>query len=120
MMTPEHLSEIDARAESATPGPWTADHEFGHVCAGDDCAVVVCSLDSVLVRDTEGADLEFIAHAREDADALRAEVRRLTADLAAMTASRDSSRHSGSWSRRACVGHAQSAPSTAAPVASHT
>ena len=86
MMTPEHLSAIDARAEAATEGPWTADHEFGSVYAAVKPGTVICTLNDPFVRDTNGADLEFIANSRDDIDTLRAEVRRLSADLTAMTA----------------------------------
>lgn len=85
-MTDEELSEIDARAEAATPGPWVPDYESGHVYPGKERGCIVCTLDDPCVRNTENNDLAFIAHAREDVPALVTEVRRLSADLTAMTA----------------------------------
>lgn len=88
----DRLEEIKARAEKATPGPWSADDEHGDIpgaerawCvskiteSGDyshdiaylstDCA------DPIGTQET--ADAEFIAHAREDIPWLVAEVERL-------------------------------------------
>lgn len=76
--SPIDLDAIEARANAATAGPWKADHELGHVYAGEYGDTVVCSRDD----NTNGADLDFIAHTREDVDVLRAEVRRLRGALA--------------------------------------
>lgn len=60
------LTAIRARAEAATPGPWTTwvDGHNNHsgVCT-DDGEVGISD-------DVEGADAEFIAHARTDVPAL--------------------------------------------------
>jgi hypothetical protein len=70
---PLDLDAILARAAAATPGPWAVSEDY------DD------------ILDTEGgqlasywmeADGQFIAHAREDVEAMAAEIRRLRADLA--------------------------------------
>lgn len=78
-LSKERLREIEARAKSATDGPWEAHEEDGGVLpewaiwmpdAGHDGAMV------------EGkSDAEFIAHARADVPDLLAEVKRLRAGL---------------------------------------
>lgn len=90
IMTLEELGEIEARAESATDGPW---HHYRDVAGLPDIPVVGCYDDArrdyVAICDCWGqdfdvprdrdyrADADFIAHAREDVPALVAEVRRL-------------------------------------------
>ena len=73
------LARIEARAKSATDGPWEAHEEDGGVLpewavwmpdAGHDGAMVVGK-----------ADAEFIAHARTDVPDLLAEVKRLRAGI---------------------------------------
>ena len=77
-MTAERLAEIEARANAATPGPWWPEHR-GVMAEGveivDDCAVAGW--------DAYPENQAFIAAARTDVPALVAEVRRLTAALAA-------------------------------------
>jgi hypothetical protein len=77
-ITAERLAEIEARANAATPGPWHAEHR-GVMAEGveivDDCAVAGW--------DVYPENQAFIAHARADVPDLVAEVRRLTAALAA-------------------------------------
>jgi len=81
------LAAIEARAAAATRGPWHADHEFGHVNASAlGPSHIVCGLDSELCADTGGADIAFIAHAREDVPAL---LRHLAAQQAAHAAALD-------------------------------
>lgn len=70
------LSEIEARAKAATPGPWVSfdvdrDGTTVETSAGE---ILMGSLGS---PDATSADTEFVAHAREDVPALVAEVRRL-------------------------------------------
>jgi hypothetical protein len=60
-VTDDELDVIGARANAATPGPWTWPD-------WDDCS-----------EQEADANNEFIAHAREDVPALVAEVRRLRA-----------------------------------------
>lgn len=77
-LTAERLAEIEARASAATPGPWWPEHR-GVMAEGveivDDCAVAGW--------DAYPENQVFIAAARTDVPALVAEVRRLTAALAA-------------------------------------
>ena len=76
MTQPLDLDAIEARAQAATPGPWTVSEDY------DD------------ILDAEGGQLasywmevdgQFIAHAREDVPAMAAEIRRLRAQLNAVT-----------------------------------
>lgn len=102
-MTDEELSAIEARASRAAPGPWEdaegsvwengqrrVDEAFVRR-PGDSVAVASSILNPCAdPRDVPSQDTAiFIAHAREDVPALVTEVRRLSADLTAMTASRD-------------------------------
>ena len=71
-MTPERLAEIEARANSATEGPWWLAHPgliYGKYPHHEGYAQAVTKADP--------PDAEFIAHARTDIPALLAEVRRL-------------------------------------------
>ena len=77
-VTDQELSEIEARANAATEGPWRA--EYANITSAD----VVGPLDADLVQRKYGgraqylvADAEFIAAARTDIPALVAEVRAL-------------------------------------------
>lgn len=76
-MTPQtgtelRLDEIEARANAATPGPWTVSEDYSDVVGpeGDQLA-------SYWNPTSETRNGEFIAHARTDVPALVAEVRRL-------------------------------------------
>lgn len=81
-MDKHRLSAIKARMSAATPGPWVTDHEFGLVLPrGASRGHVIATLDHEDVCDTGGADLAFIAAAREDVKDLVAEVERLAAAL---------------------------------------
>ncbi len=67
-----------ARAACATPAPWRVDD--GEVIAADEPDVPSgYSARVVIVDRGDAADLDFIAHAREDVPALAAEVLRLRA-----------------------------------------
>ena len=79
-MTEDELVAIEARANTATPGPWT---RIINTCGGP-------VIYSVWVEDARGwsicvdvseADAEFIAAARDAVPALIAEVRRLQEEL---------------------------------------
>lgn len=82
MLTAEQIAEIRARAEAATPGPWTV---FARDSSGQ-------AVDYFLGFDIEGpeeaqrgmfanrADAEFIAHAREDIPALLAALKETDGD----------------------------------------
>ncbi|USH45596.1 hypothetical protein SEA_PHABULOSO_101 [Gordonia phage Phabuloso] len=72
------LDAIEARANAAYVGPWTADPDsYGDIWAraGHEGATVVVSADPAL----NAADAEFIAHARTDVPALVSRVRELEA-----------------------------------------
>lgn len=89
-MDKHRLGAIKARMSAATPGPWVGDGEFGFVFQrGASRAHCIARLDHEDVRDTSGADLAFIAAAREDVEGLVAEVERLAAALATVTAERE-------------------------------
>lgn len=72
-MTEEQLKAIEARAKAATPGPWFVDT--------DKCVYRDRPNDELIAdpSQTNPADAEFIAHAREDIPKLVEEVRRLKA-----------------------------------------
>lgn len=72
-----------ARAACATPAPWRVDD--GEVIAADEPDVPSgYSARVVIVDRGDAADLDFIAHAREDVPALAAEVLRLRAERDAL------------------------------------
>ena len=74
-----------ARAACATPAPWRVDD--GEVIAADEPDVPSgYSARVVIVDRGDAADLDFIAHAREDVPALAAEVLRLRAERDALRA----------------------------------
>lgn len=72
MIKSEELSQMKARAEKATAGPWIRTH---------DCLIRTQNTEIVVAeawRRVKGAeDAAFIAHAREDVPRLVAEVERL-------------------------------------------
>ena len=77
-MGDDELREIEARAEAATPGPWTWDHEDDRLNSPHCPVLFSCDIGEFrncvwLTRD----DAAFIAQAREDVPRLVAEIRRL-------------------------------------------
>lgn len=84
-MTHDELQAIKARAEVATPGPWTTG--AGKIRDGETRELVIAPNDDVIVAiayggfgnpvDRTSQDRKFIAHARTDVPALVAEVERL-------------------------------------------
>jgi hypothetical protein len=72
-MTPEELAAIEARANSATPGPWMITNDGGLIVKSD--AGFVC--DFARGTGTHAHDADFIATARTDVPLLLAEVKRL-------------------------------------------
>ena len=104
---PLDLDAIEARANNATPGPWSLDYESCEcndgMCRDADYVGAVITPEQLPaaaevaartgkplgpyayhrneIADFTTADLEFITHARTDAPALVAEIRRLTAEL---------------------------------------
>ena len=91
-MNAERLSEIEARCEKATPGPWVVGEGTPETyCEGWN---VVCSTARVVASrstyryhepdefdDQTKCDIEFIAHARSDVPDLLTEVKRLQAEM---------------------------------------
>lgn len=79
-MTPEQLDAIEARANAATPGPWTPSHH-----PNDPYHWAVFDTDTRALTANRGGcpdDADFIAHAREDIATLLDEVVRLNDLLA--------------------------------------
>jgi hypothetical protein len=74
---PLNLDAIQARASAASKGPWRLSEDFNdiHNAEGDHLASY-----------WHTADGEFIVHAPEDVTAMAAEIRRLRAQLTAVTA----------------------------------
>jgi hypothetical protein len=87
-MTPSELATIEARANAATPGPWsTVDYSPCWVIAHDaeGSPAVVAPQCPIGQAGSDDADLAFIAAARSDVPALIAEVRRLLKENALLT-----------------------------------
>ena len=84
-MTTEELEAIRARAEAATPGPWT---HGGYPLKGIGGPEVLAAGDvhllTMVCRPDDDTDATFIAHARQDVPALCDEVARLTSECHAM------------------------------------
>ena len=86
-MDRDELAEIEARANAATPGPWTTHVVYRVITprAGDDGYLVADCGASESPDCCEG-NAPFIAHARTDVPALVAEVRRLAAEVERLSA----------------------------------
>ena len=76
-MTAADLDAIEQRAHAATEGPWEMYRP--HHASGFHSVIGGAGGTDNLADDVLEADAEFIAHARSDAPALLAEVRRLQA-----------------------------------------
>ena len=82
MLTEKQLKEIEERASKATPGPWTLDINY---LVGFPPKTRPTGESIMLLEETcragsaeaDDANMEFIAHAREDVPALLEEVKRL-------------------------------------------
>ena len=81
LLSEEELAAIQARADAATKGPWTAYHRCSG-CTGEDdeCCGIGPEITGPPNRVNKGqfergADASFIAHAREDVPALLAQLR---------------------------------------------
>ena len=99
-MTPKRLTEIKARCDAATKGPW---QYCGHGRGGCQCGSVFGVDGNVGVHHAPSlemfdgvpqvpgimADQLFIAAARQDVPDLIAEVERLQAEVTALTQQRD-------------------------------
>lgn len=94
-ITDAQLDEIDARHNAATPGPWGSHRDLDGVytiqarprvtCAGMETDGDIATLAAGRTDAESYANARFIGHAREDVPALLAEVRRLRAQLDAVT-----------------------------------
>ena len=99
-MTEQELEQIEARANAATPGPWTGDRSDGTIkykmLGGENHNFVILDVDhknnssgfyteDYIPYEQCTANEEFVKHARTDIPALIAEVRRLEADLEHVT-----------------------------------
>ncbi len=84
----DELDEIEQRARAASPAPWEAFIEARDHTAGDDLIRIGGLDDSqpdmyvqhylgTQLRSVPAADLDFIAHARQDIPRLVTEIRRL-------------------------------------------
>jgi hypothetical protein len=80
---PLDLDAIEARANAASPGPWTQWNEHEFEGPNHEPLTGLYSYEDGGI--TYERDTIFIAHAREDVPALIAEVRRLRAALASRT-----------------------------------
>jgi len=87
VLTEKQLKEIEERASKATPGPWTLDINY---LVGFPPKTRPTGESIMLLEETcragsaeaDDANMEFIAHAREDVPALLEEVKRLQAKQA--------------------------------------
>lgn len=82
-LTEQQLDEIEARANTATPGPWCT--VGAEIFQGAEYTPDVSPWIGETCRASGGmgkADAAFVAHARTDVPALVAEVRRLRSELA--------------------------------------
>ncbi|MEU5596859.1 hypothetical protein [Streptomyces sp. NPDC020298] len=87
-LTQQQLDEIAARAQAATPGPWEEHAAYGPDFYANVSGPYLRGVGTLNFGDGEDAeaDREFVKHAREDVAALLAEVHRLRAQVAAVTA----------------------------------
>jgi len=80
VLTKEQIREIEDRCNAATKGPWESFIE-GRDHLGGDSMIRTGGMDSdspdLYIYDGTDADLDFIAHARQDIPLLIAEIRRL-------------------------------------------
>lgn len=76
------LTAIEERAEAATDGPWSwnGDDLRGTLASGSPTRPLILSTAARGGLDPLSADREFIAEARQDVEALIAEVRRLRSE----------------------------------------
>ena len=89
LLTDAQLAEMEARANAATPGPWT--RLYSEVCKVSQRGKTTRVEGFISVRaDTEAdepqadADADFIAHARQDVPTLLSDVRELRGLLGAL------------------------------------
>ncbi|MFM9635916.1 hypothetical protein [Streptomyces turgidiscabies] len=77
----ERLADIEARANAATPGPWTSWADtYPHVVTQGSADIHPFDAEGIVSTNLAvnvAADAEFVAHARTDVPAMAAEIRRL-------------------------------------------
>jgi hypothetical protein len=85
MITDQELNAIEARANAATPGPWTNVDEYGgELRKGISSTRDASGYSAMVIYDEGGhsvADATFIAHARTDVPNLCRDNRKLQSDL---------------------------------------
>lgn len=101
-LTDQQLNDIETRANAATDGPWTVELEqcdcSDGYCHHGTYVSAIYAADGARrdeLGDFTDADWQFTIHARTDVPALVAEVRRLRAELAAVTALHEKGEHNG-------------------------
>jgi hypothetical protein len=75
----ERLAAIAARAEAAASGPWRPMLEGRDHSSGSSC--ILTSIGSIDLDGASDADIEFMAHARQDVPYLLLELRRVAGML---------------------------------------
>lgn len=94
-LTNEEISEINARLEACTPGPWTSFFEGRDHTSGDSFIQTATQDIYIHADDYAGggghfcSDLDFIANSKQDIPRLIAEVERLRTLLEAATNSQN-------------------------------
>jgi hypothetical protein len=90
MTQPLDLDSIEARANAATPGPWDRYPQYGAHFYANTTGEHLTGIGDLNFGDGEQADADeaFVRHAREDVDALLAEVHRLRAEVATLAEAR--------------------------------
>ena len=89
-LTDAELAAIEARAEAATPGPWTSAYHHGSPYKRQELRMLFGGHGGALVRGARdyavltAPDAHFVAAARTDIPRLVAEVRRLRRQVEAM------------------------------------
>ncbi len=77
MISEDHLEKIRSRLAAATPGPWKSFVEGRDHTSGS--SFIKTAVDDIELTGATVADQDFIAGARQDVEALLAEVERLRA-----------------------------------------
>ncbi|KAF2774664.1 hypothetical protein [Streptomyces sp. OM5714] len=90
-LTSQQLTDIEARANAATPGPWEHYTQYGPTFFANTTGPYLQGVGDLNFGEGEQAraDEEFVVHAPEDVRALLAEVRRLQDELAEEQAGRN-------------------------------
>lgn len=82
LLDKQRIAAINARVDAATKGPWTPMIEGRDHTSGSSC--IVTSAGGIDLDGASDADIEFLAHARQDIPYLVAELYRLEAMLKAI------------------------------------